>query len=67
LTAEDFALIESYLNRRLDLMPDVRFRMADQIFLRIRDKLTLPPDNSLSADRLLEALAHERRATASYF
>ena len=66
LTPEEFALIDSYLNRRLDLDPHVRFRMADEIFRRISAKLTVPADNTLSVDRLLEALAYERRATGHY-
>ena len=66
LTAEESGLIESYLYRRLDLDPVVRYRMADDILNRIRTKLTLPADPSISADRLLEALSFERRATGRY-
>jgi uncharacterized RDD family membrane protein YckC len=66
LTAEESGLIESYLYRRLDLDPVVRYRMADDILNRIRAKLTLPTDTSISADRLLEALSFERRATGRY-
>jgi uncharacterized RDD family membrane protein YckC len=66
LTAEESGLIESYLYRRLDLDPVVRYRMADDILSRIRGKLTLPADPSISADRLLEALSFERRATGRY-
>jgi hypothetical protein len=54
------------LYRRLDLDPVVRYRMADDILNRIRTKLTLPTDPSISADRLLEALSFERRATGRY-
>lgn len=66
LSPEEYALIESYLNRRLDLDPTVRYRMADEIFLRLKPKLTLPAENTLSADRILEALAYEHRATGNY-
>jgi uncharacterized RDD family membrane protein YckC len=66
LTAEEASLIESYLQRRLDLDPVVRYRMADDIFRRLSPKLTIPSDNALSADRLLEALSYERRATGRY-
>ena len=66
LSPEDFALIDSYLNRRLDLEPDVRFRMAEEILRRLRPKLTLPADNALSTERILETLAYERRATGRY-
>jgi uncharacterized RDD family membrane protein YckC len=66
LSAEESALIESYLQRRLDLDPTVRYRMADDIFRRLRPKLTIPPDNALSSERILEALSYERRATGRY-
>jgi uncharacterized RDD family membrane protein YckC len=66
LTPDEAALIESYLQRRLDLDPTVRYRMADDIFTRLRSKLTIPSDNALSTDRLLEALSYERRATGRY-
>jgi uncharacterized RDD family membrane protein YckC len=59
-------LIDSFLNRRLDLMPDVRYRMADDILRRLRPKLTLPTENLLSPEKILEALAYERRATGRY-
>jgi uncharacterized RDD family membrane protein YckC len=66
LSPDEAALIESYLQRRLDLDPTVRYRMADDIIRRLRPKLTIPPDNALSVDRLLEALSYERRATGRY-
>jgi uncharacterized RDD family membrane protein YckC len=66
LSAEEIALIESYLNRRLDLMPDVRYRMADEIFRRLRPKLTIAPDNTLSTETILETLAYQRRAAGRY-
>jgi uncharacterized RDD family membrane protein YckC len=66
LTAEDYALIDSFLNRRSDLDFDVRLRMGDQIFQRLRSRLTLPPDNSMSAEKILETLAYERRSSGGY-
>ncbi len=66
LTAEESALIESFLQRRLDLEPLVRFRMADHILRRLMPKLTIPADNALSPERLLEALSYQRRATGRY-
>lgn len=66
LTLEESALIDSFLNRRSELDFDVRVRMADQIFQRLKPKLTLPGDNSLSAEKILEGLAYERRATGGY-
>jgi uncharacterized RDD family membrane protein YckC len=66
LTAEEFALIEAFLNRRSSLPGDVRFNMADQIAKQIRPKLTLPPGELFYAEHLLEAVAHERRSSAGY-
>ncbi|HEX4545374.1 MAG TPA: RDD family protein [Candidatus Acidoferrum sp.] len=69
LTPEECMLVDSYLNRRYNLEPYVQFRMADEILLRLRPKLTLPADSaisSLSADKILEALAYERRSTGRY-
>ncbi|PYT58719.1 MAG: RDD family protein [Acidobacteria bacterium] len=66
LSPEECALIDSYLNRRLDLEPSVRFRMADEILGRLKSKLTLPAEGMLSSDRILEALAYERRASGRY-
>jgi uncharacterized RDD family membrane protein YckC len=66
LSAQDFALIDSFLNRRFDLDPSVRSRMADDILRRLKPQLTLPAENALSTEKLLEALAHERRAGARF-
>ena len=66
LTPEEFAWVDSFLNRRSALEPDVRYRMAGEILRRLRSKLTLPADNSLSAEKILEGIAYERRATGRY-
>jgi uncharacterized RDD family membrane protein YckC len=66
LSADDFALIDSFLHRRFDLDPNVRFRMADDILRRLKPLLTLPAENTLPTEKLLEALAYERRATGRY-
>jgi uncharacterized RDD family membrane protein YckC len=66
LSLEECALIDSYLNRRIDLAPDVRFRMADEILRRLKPKLTLPADSPLTTDKILEALAYERRTSGRY-
>jgi uncharacterized RDD family membrane protein YckC len=66
LTPEEFALVDSFLNRRSALEPDVRYRMADEILRRLRLKLSLPTDGSLSTEKILESLAYERRATGRY-
>lgn len=66
LSPEECALIDSYLNRRLDLEPYLRFRMANEILGRLKSKLALPAEGKLSSDRILEALAYERRASGRY-
>lgn len=66
LTLEESALIDSFLTRRSELDFDVRVRMAEQILQRLKSKLTLPADNSLSTETILENLAYERRATGGY-
>jgi hypothetical protein len=54
------------LSRRAELDYGLRRRMADQIFQRLKGKLTLPADNNLSTDTILENLAYERRSTSGY-
>ena len=66
LSPQEFALIDSFLSRRAELDYDIRARMADQIFYRLKPKLNLPPGNSLSSEAVLEILAHERRTTGGY-
>ena len=69
LSPDECALIDSFLQRRLELEPYLRFRMADEILNRLKPKLTLPADGTLSsysADKILEALAYERRASGRY-
>ncbi|MGB9334921.1 MAG: RDD family protein [Candidatus Acidiferrales bacterium] len=66
LTAEEFSLIETFLNRREALPPDVRFRMAEQIATSIKQKLSVPPAMMPTSEKLLEAVAAERRASAKY-
>ncbi|MGA2813200.1 MAG: RDD family protein [Candidatus Acidiferrum sp.] len=66
LSADDCALIDSFLNRRNSLDYNVRVRMAEEIFRRLKPKLTLPAENILSTEKILETLAYERRATGSY-
>jgi uncharacterized RDD family membrane protein YckC len=67
LTPEEFALVEAFLNRRSELDAEVRYRMASQIAARIQPKLSIPANESPSPEKLLEAVASERRATGRYF
>jgi uncharacterized RDD family membrane protein YckC len=66
LTPEEFALVETFLCRRSALEAGVRYDTAAGIVRRIESKLTLPPEGKPSAEKLLEELSHERRATAGY-
>jgi len=66
ISDEDLSLIEVFLNRREALDPAVRFRMAEQILARLRPRLSLAADNSLAGEKLLEAIARERRSSAGY-
>ncbi len=66
LSPEEFALIEAFLNRRDSLAPDVRYRMAEQIVIRIRPQIASPAGDTLTGERLLEAIAKERRSSAGY-
>lgn len=66
LTTEECALVESFLTRRAALDYDVRVRVAHDIFRKIKDKLTIPADNTLSVERVLEAVSDERRAVGNF-
>jgi len=66
LTAQEAALIESFLSRRSSLDYLVRRRMADEVFGRIKGKITLPEGNTLSSESLLEAVSMERRNTGNF-
>ena len=61
LDPRDLALIEAFLNRRYELTPDVRARMADEIVRRLQDRLSLTVDQGAAPERTLERLSYERR------
>lgn len=66
LTAEEVALIETFLVRRDDLAPDVRFRMAHEILRRLESKLTLTDDDRAGVESTLRALIQESRSAGRY-
>jgi uncharacterized RDD family membrane protein YckC len=66
LSPEDCALIDSFLSRRSALDVGVRFRMAEEVLRRLKPKLTLPAENTLSSEKILETLVYERRATGNF-
>lgn len=61
LSDDELILIESFLQRRWELDPGIRWRMANEIFRRVESKLTFAPEERASAEHLLEAAAQERR------
>ena len=61
LSEEDVILIESFLQRRYELDPGIRWRMANEIFRRVESKLTVSPEERPGVEHLLEAAVHERR------
>jgi uncharacterized RDD family membrane protein YckC len=65
LTPEEFALVETFNNRRNSLDPAVRYDMAVAIMRRIATKLTLPADGPPN-EKVLEELVNERRSTSPY-
>jgi uncharacterized RDD family membrane protein YckC len=65
LSIEDLGLIDTFLNRRHNLTPDVRSRMAHQILNRLNPKLSLRDDDNSSAESILESLAYERRSAGN--
>jgi len=62
LSAEEFELIETFLQRRAFLSEDVRRDMARQIADRMAKKLDVRVEQRPSSESFLEALAQERRA-----
>ena len=66
LSAEEFALVETFMNRREALEWDVRERMAREIVRRIKPKLTMAGEGQMGAEKLLEHVAAECRAKARF-
>ncbi|MBZ5528373.1 MAG: RDD family protein [Acidobacteriia bacterium] len=66
LSAEEFGLIETFLNRREALEGEVRERMAREILRRIKPKLTMAGGEQIGAEKLLEQVAAECRAKARF-
>jgi uncharacterized RDD family membrane protein YckC len=64
LNAEELRLIETFLDRRQGLEPDVRRSMALQIAARLGHRLNIPAETRPDSEQFLEALAEQRRSTA---
>jgi len=61
LSVQELELIETFLQRRYDLMPEVRYQAAAQIAERVTASLQIPREGRPAPEVLLETLARERR------
>jgi len=66
VTAEELQLIETFLERRGSLEPDVRWSMARQIADRVGTRIGVLSDARPDSEKFLEALAEQRRASARF-
>ncbi len=66
LTAEEFSLIDAFLNRRSELPADVRSRMAREVLGRVRPKVSAGAEREMSTESILESLAQEYRSMRGY-
>jgi uncharacterized RDD family membrane protein YckC len=64
LSAEELRLVETFLDRRQSLAPEVRWSMARQIAAQLGHRLNIPADTRPDSEKFLEALAEQRRNTA---
>lgn len=62
ISMNDLRLMDTFLNRRHEMEPDIRSRMANQILARLRSQMEIPEDGR-PADEVIETLARERRET----
>ena len=66
ISADELVLIETYLGRRYDLDPAVRYSTAQRIVAMIREKTGAEKAQGQSDDDFLEAVAQEVRDTARF-
>jgi uncharacterized RDD family membrane protein YckC len=66
LTVQELDIIETFLNRRYDLPPEVREQSAKRIADSIAAKLEVPPEERSQDETFLEAVAREFRNTARF-
>jgi uncharacterized RDD family membrane protein YckC len=66
ISPEELVLIETYLNRRLELEPPVRKKTAAQVAALIQSKLGVARDQGQSDDAFLETVARQVRDAARY-
>lgn len=63
LSLDDLALIDTFLNRRHDLTPDIRSRMASQIVDQLKTRVSFTRHPGVTDEAVLESLAYERRSS----
>jgi uncharacterized RDD family membrane protein YckC len=61
VSARDYALVQEFLDRRAELGPDVRRRLAEQLAAGLQARLGIPQGGD--AERFLQYLASEYRAS----
>lgn len=66
VTNEELLLIETYLQRRFDLDPEVRARTAVEIATRIRERTGIAKEANQTPDDYLEAVAQRTRDGARF-
>jgi uncharacterized RDD family membrane protein YckC len=66
VTAQELALVERYLERRIDLAPLVREERGEQIMRHIVGKTGVEREPAQSVDEYLEMVARQVRDTARY-
>lgn len=66
ISTKELVLIETYLNRRMDLAPEVRKKTAAQIAAVIRNRTGIELEEGQSDDDFLERVARKARETARY-
>jgi uncharacterized RDD family membrane protein YckC len=66
IAAEELVLIETYLDRRYELDPVIRFNSARQIVAMIEQKLGMKKEKGQSDDDFLESVARDVRDTARF-
>jgi uncharacterized RDD family membrane protein YckC len=66
ITSEELQLVETFLDRRGSLEPQVRWTVARQIADRVGTRIGVLPEARPDSEKFLEAIAEQRRASARF-
>ena len=66
ITSEELQLVETFLERRGSLEPQVRWTMACQIADRVGTRIGVLSDSRPDSEKFLESVAEQRRASARF-